>query len=259
MKALKIISGVIFIHIAAFVVLVNGCSTRASRARAQQDAALASQPPSRSVSAYESNHAPAPVKSEPVPSAAASSSSAKSAPAQTASSQNASNESSGEVQYYVVKKNDSLWVIAKKFNVSTKAICNANGIAENQILREGKKLIIPAAGTPAKKDENNSSSDGEIYVVQKGDALSLIAKRKGTTVAKLKEANNLKNDNIWVGQKLKIPAKNEAKQEEKSSEAEAPAEAVPEENSAEAETSESAVPAEDSASESEPVAGTLAE
>ena len=43
------------------------------------------------------------------------------------------------------------------------------------------------------------------YVVQSGDTLSLIAQAFGTTVAKIKEMNGLKNDNLRVGQKLNLP------------------------------------------------------
>ena len=43
------------------------------------------------------------------------------------------------------------------------------------------------------------------YTVQSGDTLSLIAQAFETTVAKIKEMNGLKNDNLRVGQKLKLP------------------------------------------------------
>ena len=43
------------------------------------------------------------------------------------------------------------------------------------------------------------------YTVQSGDTLSLIAQAFGTTVAKIKEMNGLKNDNLRVGQKLNVP------------------------------------------------------
>lgn len=43
------------------------------------------------------------------------------------------------------------------------------------------------------------------YTVQAGDTLSLISQAFGTTVAKIKEMNGLKNDNLRIGQKLKLP------------------------------------------------------
>ena len=43
------------------------------------------------------------------------------------------------------------------------------------------------------------------YTVQSGDTLSLIAQAFGTTVSKIREMNNLKGDNLRVGQKLNLP------------------------------------------------------
>jgi len=50
------------------------------------------------------------------------------------------------------------------------------------------------------------SSAGDLHIVAKGDTLSRIAQRYGTTVKALKSANGLKSDVIKVGQKLKLPA-----------------------------------------------------
>lgn len=43
-----------------------------------------------------------------------------------------------------------------------------------------------------------------IYTVKKGDNLSLIAKKNGTSVKTLKKINNLKTDRLKIGQKLKL-------------------------------------------------------
>jgi LysM repeat protein len=50
-------------------------------------------------------------------------------------------------------------------------------------------------------------ANGNEYVVQKGDNLTLIAKNTGVTVADLRKANNLTSDSLKVGQKLVIPSK----------------------------------------------------
>jgi LysM repeat protein len=60
----------------------------------------------------------------------------------------------------------------------------------------GTRTIVPPPATlpPA------------VYVVHKGDTLSVIAKRFGVTLAALMAANNIKNaDRIYVGQALRIP------------------------------------------------------
>jgi len=62
---------------------------------------------------------------------------------------------------------------------------------------------VPAApvvpGAPPMSNQENS------YEVRRGDALILIAKKHGRTVAQLKAANGLQNDMIRVGQVIKIP------------------------------------------------------
>lgn len=53
--------------------------------------------------------------------------------------------------------------------------------------------------------KQNSNSDS-IYTVAKGDTLSDIARRNQVSLGVLRQANSLKNDVIWIGQKLVIPA-----------------------------------------------------
>ena len=43
------------------------------------------------------------------------------------------------------------------------------------------------------------------YKVQAGDSLEKIAKKKGLSIDEIKKINNLQNDLIVVGQKLKLP------------------------------------------------------
>jgi lipoprotein-anchoring transpeptidase ErfK/SrfK len=59
----------------------------------------------------------------------------------------------------------------------------------------------PPAATALQPPETRPA----LYEVKHGDALILIGKRFGTSVAQLKAFNGLKDDTIRVGQKLKIP------------------------------------------------------
>jgi hypothetical protein len=59
----------------------------------------------------------------------------------------------------------------------------------------------------SKKSSSKSKSSGKggSYTIKSGDTLGAIARRNGTTVAKLKAANGLKSDLIRAGKTLKIP------------------------------------------------------
>lgn len=222
MKALTIVSSVVFLHVLAFVVLVNGCSTRASRARNnQQQYEPVSGAPSSGVYTAEptvgesgaptSGAAVEDVPADPIPENPAPVEETKPAPAEESTT------------VYVVKQNDSLWVIAKKHNTTVNAICDANNLKKNAVLRIGTKLKIPAAKAES-SESSAATAEGTTYVVKKGDALSIIARRNGISVKELKKANNLTSDNIRIGQKLVIPTKNAP---EKKEEAPKPAEPAP--------------------------------
>lgn len=79
-----------------------------------------------------------------------------------------------------------------------------------EIITELSGVIKKAeASRPAPAPVPVSSYTGktEIYTVQSGDTLSLISEAFGTKISVVKELNNLKGDNIRVGQKLRVPAK----------------------------------------------------
>src|SRR5690625_1726862 len=74
-------------------------------------------------------------------------------------------------------------------------------------IRVGKEGITWAEFLKMVEDEPKKAN-GSTYSVKKGDTLSAIAKKYGTTVAKLVKDNGTKNPNlINVGQKIKIGSK----------------------------------------------------
>lgn len=116
---------------------------------------------------------------------------------------------------YVVGKGECLSVIAKRFGFSVAEIMALNGIKDQNRIREGQRLALPGqvdvegAPPPAPRRAAPRAVDvpagGGVYEVKKGDSLSVIASRHGTTVSGLKELNGLSGDRILVGQKLVVP------------------------------------------------------
>lgn len=100
--------------------------------------------------------------------------------------------------YYIVKSGDTLWDIAKKYNISVKDIMNKNNLSSD-VLKIGQKIFIP------KNDNMSVKNNDFIYTVKKGDTLWDIARLYNTTVEELKSLNNLSGNSLQIGDKLKIP------------------------------------------------------
>lgn len=98
---------------------------------------------------------------------------------------------------YTVKKGDSLYSIASNYNTSVDIIKDINNLTSNT-LQVNQILKIPTSSTSSTIDYNN-------YTVVKGDSLYSIAKKFNTTVNTIIDLNNLTNNNLSIGQILKIP------------------------------------------------------
>lgn len=117
------------------------------------------------------------------------------------------------VTEHTISKGESFYTLGKKYGVGFKAIADANpGINPNR-LKIGDKVKIPAPKTPGVASLNGiaapaAAADGvKTYKVKSGDNLGKIGKQFGVTAKQLRAANNLKTDQIKVGQTLKIPVK----------------------------------------------------
>ena len=120
--------------------------------------------------------------------------------------------SSETVEPYRVVKGDTLSKIAKRFQISLLELQQLNGLDRNATLSIGQMILVP------KNTAASSSGDNDgIYTVQKGDTLGKIAKRFGTTVAKLRKQNHLKSDIIYIGQKLYLSGSAPVKEKKSSS------------------------------------------
>lgn len=121
---------------------------------------------------------------------------------------------------HLVKKGETLYGIAKKYQITISELKAANNLSDKDVLKAGQKLVIPSAdienaatlsSTNSSASTSNSSSKTETYIVQKGDTLYGIAKKYDIKVSEIYSLNGMsQKDVLKVGQKLKVPVTGES-------------------------------------------------
>ena len=120
-------------------------------------------------------------------------------------------------KFYVVRKGDTLYSIANRYSITASALRNANNISGNNI-SVGQRLTINASGTPTKRHvvleevpervqkqvSKRPLAKKKTYKVRKGDTLFSIASSANMSVNQLKKLNGIRNNNLKVGQTLKL-------------------------------------------------------
>jgi murein DD-endopeptidase MepM/ murein hydrolase activator NlpD len=117
----------------------------------------------------------------------------------------------------IVGTSDTLDLLAKRYNVSSTAILQANGYKGPRALSPGQQLIIPrqtasvatpapTLATPASKPVAAAATPSSVHVVNRGDTLMSIARRNQVPVAELARANHLdQSAKLSLGMKLTVP------------------------------------------------------
>lgn len=100
-----------------------------------------------------------------------------------------------DYEIYIVKKGDSLWLIANNYGISVDELVKMNNLS-SLTLQIGDKLKVPVTGNI---DDDSSAKN---YIVKSGDTLWSIARENDLTVDELKSLNNLSNNLLTVGQEL---------------------------------------------------------
>jgi LysM repeat protein len=131
------------------------------------------------------------------------------------------------LQWYTVRRGESLTTIANKLRVRRADLADANYLSVRAAVTPGQKLVVPlspssllasrtapagpttppAAPSPAARPGAETTERVAItYYVRTGDTLSSIARQFHTTVADLRAWNGLKTDRIMPGARLTIHA-----------------------------------------------------
>ena len=140
------------------------------------------------------------------------------------------NQTSGEKHTVIhkVKAGETLASIASMYEVTPEEIKVSNNLRRNAV-RVGQQLRITSSSPqalmentvaavttqrPSAKESTHASTQKKAattnptsHKVKRGETLSSIAKRYGVTIAAIKQANGMTNDNVKAGATIKIPAK----------------------------------------------------
>jgi membrane-bound lytic murein transglycosylase D len=99
------------------------------------------------------------------------------------------------IKSHTVRKNESLFSISKRYNVTLKTIRKLNKLNKSTIYI-GQIIKLPG---------NNKARTLYSYTVKRGDNLSVVANQFSSNISELKKLNNMRRSQIYVGQKLTVP------------------------------------------------------
>jgi membrane-bound lytic murein transglycosylase D len=111
-----------------------------------------------------------------------------------------------------VKPGETVTIIARRYRVSAAEIIRLNKLSRQGFIVTGQVIRVPVSSRrtqggsspSAASSSRTPSPSGNLYTIKPGDTLLGIAKRFNIPVARLKEINNLKTNQIQAGQVLRL-------------------------------------------------------
>ena len=101
---------------------------------------------------------------------------------------------------YIVQPGDTLWELAQDNGCSIEQLRKANELDADEPIVVGHELDLSAC-----EGKVPHTASGRRYVVAAGDSLASIARRHNTTVAELRQLNDIEGSLIRLGQELRVP------------------------------------------------------
>jgi membrane-bound lytic murein transglycosylase D len=96
--------------------------------------------------------------------------------------------------------------IARRYGVSVAALRSANSGVDPRRMRVGQTLRVPAGGTGGTSAQVAAVPTVRFHQVRRGENLSVIASRYGTSVRQIQAWNGLRGTRIQAGQRLRVRA-----------------------------------------------------
>ena len=104
-------------------------------------------------------------------------------------------------EMYIVSEGDTLWGIARKYNLDIRDLTRMNSLNENEYLQLGQQLSI---GNKNIHRNMESKKRTILYSVKQGDNLFKISELFDVSVDSIEEINNFKEPTLMPGQIIKI-------------------------------------------------------
>ena len=107
-------------------------------------------------------------------------------------------------EMYIVSEGDTLWKIARKYNLEVRDLARMNSINENSYLYLGQQLTI---GNKNIYRNIESKKRTILYSVKQGDSLYKISELFDVTIKSIKDINEMTNDTLMPGDIIKVAIK----------------------------------------------------
>ena len=104
-------------------------------------------------------------------------------------------------EMHIVSEGDTLWDIARTYNLEVSDLANMNSINENSYLQLGQQLTI---GNKNIHRNIESKKRTILYSIKQGDNLYKISELFDVTIKSIKDINNFEDDTLMPGQIIKI-------------------------------------------------------
>ena len=104
-------------------------------------------------------------------------------------------------EMYIVSEGDTLWGIAKKYNLDVRDLARMNSLNEDEYLQLGQQLSI---GNKNIHRNIESKKRTILYSVKQGDNLYKISELFDVTIKSIEEINNFNESTLMPGQIIKI-------------------------------------------------------
>ena len=104
-------------------------------------------------------------------------------------------------EMYIVSEGDTLWSIAKEYNIEIRDLSRMNSIDEDSYLQLGQQLSI---GNKNIHRNMESKKRTILYSVKQGDNLFKISELFDVSVRSIEEINNFNNATLMPGQIIKV-------------------------------------------------------